>query len=298
MHMPSKAIAGGVLLIATVACGLVAPGTVPELGVSTIVAETLNAATLVAPPPAESPAASTGLAVTFPGGSMVIPTGLAGGISSETVAAVLGEGDGSAPWWGIGPEHVRVTFQDYVLQAKFHEPQIIVFPAAEYAAANESAAANIQTLQDVLSNPASVPESTKVPHITFFNAGPVFQSQVAVVPFRGGYGIRALTEYAQYAAPVNNNDMFYHFQGLTSDGTKYIVAILPVTAPLLQVDSAPSSLAPVGGVTYPDFSTADPAAFGSYYAAVSDLLNSTAESDFTPSLTALDALIGSLSVGP
>ena len=113
-------------------------------------------------------------------------------------------------------------------------PQIVVFPAAEYAAVNESAAANIQMLQGVLSNPGSVPDSKNLPHITFFNAGPVFQSQVAVVPFQGGYGIRALTEYAQYAAPVNNNDMFYHFQGLTSDGKKYIVAILPVTSPLLQ----------------------------------------------------------------
>ncbi len=251
MHKEFTGIAGGVLLVATLACGLVEPGTLPQVGVSTIVAETLAAATEAPPPATETPAVPVGLTTAFPGGTIVIPAGLASGISAETVAAIVGQQDG--PWWDMAPEHVLLTLQGYALAGKFHEPQIVVFPAAEYAAVNESAAANIQTLQGVLSNPGSVPGGKDLPHITFFNAGPVFQAQVAVLPFQDGYGIRALTEYAQYAAPVNNNDMFYHFEGLTADGKKYIVAILPVSAPLLQADSAQSSMPPAGGITFPDY---------------------------------------------
>lgn len=296
MHRKFTGIASGVLLAATLACGLVEPGTLPQVGVSTIVAETVGAATAAFPAATETPAVPVGLTTAFPGGSMIIPEGLASGITAETVAAIVGQQD--APWWDMAPEHMLLALQGYPLTGRFHEPQIVIYPAAEYAAVNESAAANIQTLQSMLSTPDSVPDSKHLPHITFFNAGPVFQAQVAVVPFQSGYGIRALTEYAQYAAPVNNNDMFYHFEGLTADGKKYIVAILPVSAPLLQADSAQSSVPPAGGITFPDYSNPDPANFENYYSAVSNLLNSTAAMDFGPSLTSLDALIGSLSVTP
>ena len=229
MHKQSRVIGVGLALVATLACGTLVPGTAPVSGVSTIVAETLNAATLAASAPADTAVVPSGLTADVPRRQHGYPGWIGEWPHAETVAAVVGQED--APWWELAPEHVRVTLQGYALQGKFHDAEIVVFPAAEYGAVNESAAANIQMLQGVLSNPGSVPDSKNLPHITFFNAGPVFQAQVAVVPFQGGYGIRALTEYAQYAAPVNNNDMFYHFQGLTSDGKKYIVAILPVTAP-------------------------------------------------------------------
>ncbi|MEO8354588.1 MAG: hypothetical protein ABI621_01610 [Chloroflexota bacterium] len=39
-----------------------------------------------------------------------------------------------------------------------------------------------------------------------------------VINFQNGRGIRFLTQYAQYPAPINNHELFYHFQGLTNDG--------------------------------------------------------------------------------
>ena len=48
----------------------------------------------------------------------------------------------------------------------------------------------------------------------------------------------------------------------------------------------------------PDIANPDPGLFEDYYSAVSNLLNSVPPGDFVPSLTALDALIGSLSVAP
>jgi hypothetical protein len=188
--------------------------------------------------------------------------------------------------------------QGYALQGKFHEPQVVIYPADKYAGLNDGAAQNIQRLRDVLSNPASPISSDALPSVPFFNAAPVFRAQTAVIPFKGGEGIRVLTEYAQYTAPVNNADLFYHFQGLTSDGKTYIVAILPVTAPPLAPGSDAASVPPIGGIPFPGYDNADPAAIESYYAAVSNILDSMPAGDFNPSLTALDALIGSLYVSP
>ncbi|HET6845470.1 MAG TPA: hypothetical protein VFH29_01465, partial [Anaerolineales bacterium] len=187
MQKPLKVMALGLIVVATLACGALAPVTGPAQDVSTIVAETLAAITMAAPAAADTPAPPAGTSATFPGGSLVIPDGVATGISSETIPAVVGQQD--SPWWELAPEHVRVSLQGYALQGKFHEAQIIVFPAVEYAALNESAAANVQTLQAIASNPNAIPAAKDLPHITFFNAGPVFQSQVAVVSFQGGKGI-------------------------------------------------------------------------------------------------------------
>jgi hypothetical protein len=275
------------------ACGLIQPGALPGNDVSTIVAATLNAVTAAAPPPPTQPGAA-GTPATFPGGGLVIPEGLATGASSEGVPAVAQQAD--MPWWDVAPAHVKVTLQGYALQDKFHEPQIVIYPAEEYASMNESAGENIQRLRDLLANPASLPGNEALPHITFFNAGAVFAAQVTVVPFNGGTGVRSLTEYAQYAAPINNTDLFYHFQGLTSDGKTYIVAILPVTAPLLAASSDPASVLPVGGIPFPGYESPDPKAFEGYYGAVTNLLNNTAAADFAPTLTSLDAMIGSVYV--
>jgi hypothetical protein len=57
-------------------------------------------------------------AVSFTGGSIVIPPGLASGILSETVPAV--DEQSGAPW-DVGPAHLRLTLQDYVLQGTFFQ---------------------------------------------------------------------------------------------------------------------------------------------------------------------------------
>jgi hypothetical protein len=62
--------------------------------------------------------------------------------------------------------------------------------------------------------------------VPFFNAAQVFASNIKVISFQNGKGVRFLTEYAQHAASANNHNLFYYFQGLTGDGAYYIIAIL------------------------------------------------------------------------
>ena len=111
-----------------------------------------------------------------------------------------------------------------------------------------------------------------------------------MISFRNGKGIRALTEYAQYYAPINNNELLYQFAGLTDDEKYYIIAILPINAPFLAENEKPDAPVPTDGVPIPtDIGPND-----GYYAAITEKLVALDSESFMPSLTTLDALIQSI----
>jgi hypothetical protein len=87
-------------------------------------------------------------------------------------------------------------------------------------------------LRNFMHAPATV-SVDQLPTVPFFNAAQVFASNVQPISFQNGSGIRFVTEYAQGFVSINNQDLFYHFQGFTDDGNYYMVAVLPVTSPVL-----------------------------------------------------------------
>jgi hypothetical protein len=195
------------------------------------------------------------------------------------------------PMMGATPAHTKFTLTGYPLQEKFFEPHILVYPASEYETLNESAALNLQKLRAILASPSAPLTRDMMPYITAFNAGMVFASKMQVVSFQSGSGVRVLTEYSQYAATANNTDMFYNFQGLTSDGRYYIVAVLPVNAPFLPANSDPQAAVPPDGIPLPGLEPNE-----AYYTAITDKINQAAPEVFTPTITQLDALIQSISI--
>jgi hypothetical protein len=226
-----------------------------------------------------------GIPITLEGVSFTIPNGLAGGANTDKMTAV--EANTDAPW-DIAPTHLRFTLTEYRLQGKFHEPRIFVYPAEEYIQNNPNAAEHIDRLRKILTGATPLQET--LPNVPFFNAAPVMAAQIKIIPFQnGGGGIRSLTQYAQYAAPINNHELFYHFQGLSSDGNYYVVAILPVTATILPEDEKPGASIPEGGIPIPT----DVGPNDVYYFSVTEKLNSLSPDAFTPSLDALDALFQS-----
>ena len=279
--------------------GTIATPTPTQLidGVGTIVAATMQAST---PPSTESAAtpANTelptepatqagGTSISYEGVSFVIPAGVAANASTEKITAV--EANSGAPW-EIAPTHLRFTLTDYQLPDKFHEPRIFVFPAEEYAQSNPGAAEQINRLKNILAGATPLQET--LPTIPFFNAAVQIAANIKLIPFQSGSGVRWLTQYAQYAAPINNRELFYHFQGLTSDGKNYLIAILPITAPILPEDEKPDATVPEGGIPIP--TDVDPNDV--YYFSVIEKLNSLSPDAFMPSLEALDALIQSILV--
>ena len=270
-------------------------------GVETIVAMTLEALTVAAPPvagtstePPPPPSVQpNGNSVSYGNVSFVLPQGLASNALSGTAPAVAGVPDG--PGWDVAPEYIKFELNGYPLYDTFHRPQILVYPVQEYAAVNEAASRSITRLQAILSG-AAAPTPENLPSVPYFNAGQVFAAQIKIVQFQNGSGVRFLTEYAQYFAAINNKDMFYQFQGLTSDGKYYIIAILPASHPLLAFDERPETVVPAGGIPFPGFD--DQNALNAYYPAVVSLLNASAPESFNPALETLDALIQSITVAP
>jgi hypothetical protein len=245
-------------------------------------------------PPAQPPS-STGTAVTFGSLTLVVPPGVASGASGSEYPRIDSE---DAAWWQKTPGHLQVMLGDYyVLQGKFHQPQIYVYPAQAYAELVPPAFESIHRLNNILGIPGVSINADQLPAVPFFNAQQVFASNIQVISFQNGEGVRFLTEYAQNAAPINNHDLFYHFQGVTRDGAYYIIAIFPVTNPVLAETSDTGAVLPIGGVIFPNIS--DPSAdLQSYYATVTNLLNSAPPDAFTPALNHLDLLIQSMLVAP
>jgi hypothetical protein len=301
-----------VAVLSTLACGMIVPVTTPsQAGVETIVAETMQALTLIPPAatqtlPAEvstvtatgvtvtQPVQPSGVPVSFQNVSFEIPNGLATSANTETVPAV-GENDGAL--WDVAPAYSKFTLMGYPLQGKFFEPHIMIYPAQEYAAAQAGAAESISRLQVILASLDIPLTNDALPYLPFANAAQIFFAQPKLLSSQSGLGIRFLTEYAQYFATVNNHDLFYHFQGLTGDGEYYIIAILPVTAPILAADENPESPVPAGGIPFPGYEASE-ADMQAYYENVTKSLDAIDPDSFSPSLSVLDSMISSIQIVP
>ncbi len=277
------------ILMTSLACSIstitpITPTHVDQVG--TIVAATMQALT-VAPSQSVSTPNPTGLSVSYENVSLVIPNGLANAANPEKMTAV--DTNSGAPW-EIAPTHLRFTLTGYPLQGKFFEPQIFVYPAEAYAQVNPAAAEQIERLKKAAAGSPLLKET--LPNVPFFNAAHLLAARIQLLNFQNGSGVRELTQYDQYPAPINNHELFYHFEGLTSDNQYYIIAVLPVTAPMLPEDEKPESPVPAGGVPIPDGIGPN----NTYYFLVTEKLNSQAPDTFTPSITMLDALMQSILV--
>jgi hypothetical protein len=295
------------LVILTLACNALVnsepPSVVPTAGSTPILVEPptptpevfISLTQAIPGTPAVQPSPGSMTAVTFGRLSLEIPAGVADGASGVEFPRNDSE---EAAYWDKTPGHWLVSLSDYyVLQGKFLQPQIYMYPALEYAQMVPAAFESMHRLRNVMNSLAPV-TAGQLPMAPFFNATQVFASNVQAVSFQNGSGVRFLTEYAQYPAPVNNHELVYHFQGFSDDGEDYIVAIFPITAPVLAETSEVGSPLPPGGILYPSLVDPDPEALQKYYDQVADLLNATSPEAFTPSISQLDALIQSMVVAP
>jgi hypothetical protein len=284
-HKKILGLAAGLFLV--LACG--APAATPD--VAAIVAQTMQAIT-AAPTETQqqtgaAPAATSGPQQLTPAGtavdtaeiSFITPNEVANGASSATTANV--EYPYINPSSGDMPQHIAVTLNSYAVNGSIHKPQILIFRASEYSQYSELTASIIGQLQSLqYADGEPLPEG--------LNAE--FSAQVHAVNFKNGHGIRYLTQTFQNFDPVNNQELFYYYQGITEDGQYFVQAILPVNAPYLAADSSPNTLPPADGIPF------NMDNFPGYLDAVSLKLNSSESSNFNPSLEALDEMISSMQI--
>ena len=233
-----------IVFITMLACGSLTSPLPAQPGVETIVAATFQALT-ASVPPTQTPI--NGTLVSINNISFLIPMSIGNGAQVETIEAVPPSND--MPWWEIAPTYQKYNLQGYPLSATFHAPAIYVYPVNEYLQVNADIAQVFDGLKTILNSP-SQPLPENLPFLPAFNAAQMFHSNEQVMKFQNGQGIRFLTQYGQAPYPVNNNSMFYTFQGLTSDGLYYLSAVLPANAAFLSADGSPDTLLPADGVPF------------------------------------------------
>lgn len=238
-------------------------------------------------PPTEPPALPTEAVVvpdvSFEGISFMLGKGVASGVTTETLPAVPAS-ENTAPW-DVGPQQWNIKFNGYLLSGTFHNPQMIVYPIDEYIAIDANVKERIDRLKTILAGqPASIQGG--IPFLPAWNAGEVFHSNIKYVNFQNGTGIRYLSMYAQAIAPVNNNALFYSFQGITSDGKYYISMVMPVRHPDLRENSDLTQQ------EWDDLSNH----YDTYLAQQIDMLNNYPNSSFSPGLDQLDLIVASIKI--
>ncbi len=217
--------------------------------------------------------------------SFAYPQSVAASAEGTTVPAHDGAG---GPWWEVAPQHVEIALGGYVLPKTLHEPRVAVYPTAEFAAQSAQAAAQIEGLKQLLQAKPENPEG-QLPFLPLINAGQMMHLRVKYLPFKGGEGVSYVTQLAQGLTPINNEELFYTFQGLTADGKYYVSAILPVSNKSLPATANDLPAAQMKAMN---------ANFKAYVNEVTQTLASAEDASFTPALAELDGLVQSIEVKP
>lgn len=222
----------------------------------------------------------------FEGISFSLPQSLASWASGESVAAVAGGAD--APWWAAAPQHSEIKLVWYPVEGSEQVPRIIVYPVRDLAASNPEAATRIELLRQLLQQP-EIDAGAQLPFLPLINEGGPLHAQVKPLSFQGGRGVRYLAQHGQGPEPINNQELFYTFQGLTEDGAHYVAVILPIMHASLP-DSAASLPEAERHAVLENF--------GQYIENTTQSLDAQTGDSFKPSLAELDALVQSISVTP
>jgi hypothetical protein len=221
-----------------------------------------------------------GIPVTFNNVTFNIPLELRSSANPSTSTDV--EFPYINPSGGLMAEHLAFQIAGYPVP---RDARILVFKTSDYAAYGPVSQNGVTSLLDNQDAYQPLPETL----------AKGFYAQAKTVAFKNGHGVRYLSQIMTGYAPVSNTDLFYYYQGITNDGAFFVSAVLPVKTAFLPEDGAIDSPLTADGVAFP----ADPAApgeFSKYLDQITQKLNGTALEVFTPSLSSLDSLIGSINV--
>lgn len=238
--------------------------------------------------------------VSYLGATFMFDATTADNVWAELAPAAASADGPGMPW--AAPEHIVFTL---VRQAgpQTHAPLGLYLPAEAQIHAfptttlNEEVQPVVESLKELLSaqpspaeieamGPTTEEAMTDLAMLPPNNARQAFRAQVKYLSFAEGRGVRYLTQLSQGPSPINNQELFYTFQGITDDGSTYIAAYFPVSLAAL-----------------PDSPQMDEGTFATlledwqgYLTETVQLLSKRQTNLFTPDLAALDALVGTISV--
>jgi hypothetical protein len=190
---------------------------------------------------------------------------------------------------GATPAAVRFLFNGAAAEDFFAPttPQVLVYKTADWTALDPTTAKSVADLTAMLKDkPTTFPNG--IPVLPPIPATQVFQVKPRYLDFQGGSGIGFLTYYAQDVSPVLASQLFYTFQGLTTDGKYYVAVFYPVTAAYLPTDPT----AALGGATYDEWAKN----YETYLADLVKGLDGLIPAAYTPNLELLYGMVNSIEV--
>lgn len=180
------------------------------------------------------------------------------------------------------PRHTSFYFEDF--PTLDNQPQISVFPAAEY---NFTFAGAIDELKRAMITNSPTPEvPQRLPIIA--NKTQVLIAQPQIITFQNGRGLRFLTYLrgtSEPIRPITAARVAYVFVGLTSDELSFVQVLVPLNATMFPEVQPADFDAVAFASTYED-----------YLAQARRDLNAASPQSFEPRLDALDAMVQSIEV--
>jgi len=221
------------------------------------------------------------------------PTSLGQAVESLPVAGV--EDAPGTPFVEAGlPAHVRIAFggvkpNTTILNTR--EPQVLIIPIAGYLAKfgampelQEEVQAQIDELRTFLKE-RTITDAETITVLPPINAAQLMHSRIEYLDLPNGRGVRFLTAYSTDPITITAANLFYTFQGVTNDGLYYISAFFPIDT--TKITRTPAEVTA-------DENEEAVADFASYLARISQQLEAGKDTDFTPALSTIDAVIRSI----
>jgi hypothetical protein len=241
--------------------------------------------------PEATPEFDLSAAQTITGGGIrfLLPDAVATGATVEEIEAVPLSED-MLPGDAM-PAHTRIAFEGYDVGESFTVPELRIFNTADFADYNfgteEPAGfpAELEGLKRLLAERPALYQVPYLPMLPVINAGQIFHTRQQYVEFAGGSGIMYLTAYGHDVSPITEGQVWLTFQGLSDDERTYITGAFPLNTNYLITEVAED-------FDYEAFS----AGYESYIQSIRTGLNDQISTVFEPSLTALTAMLMSISV--
>lgn len=244
--------------------------------------------------------------VNYRGVSFTFSQSIQAEVVAETRCAVPFDEQGKGLFNEYHPRHRAFVFNGtYASQHadSFFEPEIRIYPAAEYRALIEKSK-ELKTIIDkefeqlgetLIKQPHSF--AVEAPFAAVLESGQSFQSRVKYINFRGGKGILYLTFFCREftGCLIENQALSYIFQGLSDDGRYFIHATFPVkTEFLLKTPDRPNE----AELAIHNKKTAEEidSEYRKYAQRMALELEKLAPTSFEPSLTLFEDLLRSLSI--
>jgi hypothetical protein len=227
--------------------------------------------------------------VSFQGVSFACLPALSASLWPDALPAIpLGE---EVPFWEARPALLRFTFAGvpgavshaHLGPALSNQAQLLVYPGEALRAIDRSIRLEFGELVELLEErPVSI--DGEMPLLPLNNLNQVLHARVHYLDFATGSGVGYLTQLAMGPSPINNQELFYTIQALTSDRAYYVAAFFPVTLPGLPPTAQLSDEEFVNLMTN----------YQAYLADTITLLEAQPSGAFTPDLAQIDRLIESL----